>query len=112
MNTGNFSYDGNHKNAVSVALYPPAWFKGQIFKELAPTGDMIRGKHDKSMSNGEYEKKYFDLLKKRNITPKKIVEELGENAVLLCWCKKGAFCHRRLLARWFEEELNMHIPEL
>jgi len=37
---------------------------------------------------------------------------LGEDAILLCWENSGVFCHRRLVAEWFEEELGVSVPEV
>jgi len=39
-----------------------------------------------------------------------VYEELGENAVLLCWEKDG-FCHRHLVADWLQEKLGIEIKE-
>ncbi|MCL6442574.1 MAG: DUF488 domain-containing protein, partial [Alicyclobacillus sp.] len=39
-------------------------------------------------------------------------EELGENAVLLCYEKHNDWCHRRMVADWFEKELGVVVPEL
>ena len=38
----------------------------------------------------------------------------GEEPILLCWeplRKPHEFCHRRLVAAWFERELGVEIPE-
>lgn len=36
----------------------------------------------------------------------------GPDVVLLCYEKPGQFCHRRLVAEWFEQELGLVVPEL
>jgi len=41
----------------------------------------------------------------------KVVEDLGSDAVLLCWEAPGKFCHRRLVAAWLEEALGIEVPE-
>jgi uncharacterized protein (DUF488 family) len=50
-----------------------------------------------------------DVLDK--LDPAKVVEELGFDAVLLCWEAPGRFCHRRLVAAWLEEALGIEVPE-
>ena len=46
------------------------------------------------------------------LDPHQVYEELGENAVLLCWEKSGKFCHRHLVAEWFQKELGIEVNEL
>ena len=44
--------------------------------------------------------------------------ELGENAVLLCYEKwddiknNKTFCHRRIVAKWLEDNLGVKIQEI
>lgn len=38
----------------------------------------------------------------------------GEEPILLCWeplKKQGEWCHRRMVAEWFEAELGVAVPE-
>jgi uncharacterized protein (DUF488 family) len=54
------------------------------------------------------------------ICPEKIVSSLariggeygGKSLVLLCWERHGEFCHRRLFAEWFRENISIEVPEL
>ena len=39
------------------------------------------------------------------------LDALGKDAILLCGEMPGTFCHRRLVARWLEEELGISVPE-
>ncbi|MGZ4303127.1 MAG: DUF488 family protein [Gaiellaceae bacterium] len=39
-------------------------------------------------------------------------EHDGRGLVLLCFEKPGQFCHRRVLAEWWEEQTGQHVPEL
>lgn len=103
------SYFGNIKKlpkgkAVSIARGNPVWFHGRVYLPLAPTWKMI-----KQMSESDYLKHYHAMLAK--LDPKKVFEELGEDAILLCWEKPGEWCHRRIVAEWLERELGVHIPE-
>ena len=103
------SYFGNlsrlkNKKVISIARGTPKWFNGSQYLKLAPTWEMI-----KHMSEEEYIFSYKNLLKKLN--PKEVYKELGEETVLLCWERPGDFCHRRLVAEWFENELGLLVPE-
>ena len=53
-----------------------------------------------------YSKEELDKL-----DPKQVYEELGENAVLLCWEKSSDFCHRHLVSEWLSEKLGIEVKE-
>ena len=58
----------------------------------------------------EYANEYRrDVLEK--LDPVKAAEELGSDAVLLCWEAPDKFRHRRLVAVWLEEALGIEVPE-
>jgi hypothetical protein len=46
------------------------------------------------------------------LDPRKVYDELGDNAVLLCFCDPNEYCHRRLVAEWLEFHLGVLVPEL
>jgi hypothetical protein len=45
------------------------------------------------------------------LDPKAVYDELGQDAVLLCWEAPGKFCHRRVVAEWFEAALGIMVNE-
>lgn len=90
---------------VSIALGTPGWFRGKIkYRDLAPRREML------VMEPEEYTREYQMILDE--LDPEKVLNELGEDAVLLCWEPAGKFCHRRLVAKWLEESLGIEVPEL
>lgn len=46
-----------------------------------------------------------------SLDPAKVLQDLGEDAILLCREKAGEFCHRRLVTAWLEESLGIEVPE-
>jgi len=46
------------------------------------------------------------------LDPGEVYAELGEGVILLFWARPGDFCHRHLVAEWFEEMLGAPVPEL
>lgn len=38
-----------------------------------------------------------------------VYEALGSSAVLLCWCARSVFCHRRLVSFWIEKALKIKV---
>ena len=104
------SYYAKYKggNAVSIAGKCPTWYKGREYKKLAPNYwffKKYKEDGDKEFYTKQYKKEILDKL-----DPQQVYEELGENAVLLCWEKSG-FCHRFLVARWLEDKLGIEIKE-
>lgn len=71
-------------------VYMPQW---------APTEEILNGYRKKLIKWQEYEKKYMDVLKARNILEKLDLTIL-EDSCLLCSEEKPEYCHRRLLAEY------------
>jgi hypothetical protein len=94
----------NPLNLVAICLYPPKWYKGRTYPALAPRREML--KMDEATYRVEYQK-ILDAL-----DPRKVFEDLGPDAILLCWEAPGKFCHRRLVAGWLESHLEKLVPEL
>jgi len=131
----NTSYYAKYKgeNAVSIAGKCPDWFKGREYKKLAPKywffkeyKDTIASVNKPSGQSINQEIRIKNIIQKAEelyiknyqkevldkLNPQQVYEELGEDAVLLCWEKTGQFCHRHLVAKWLEKELGVKITEL
>ena len=109
----NTSYYAKYKgeNAVSIAVGTPTWFKGRQYNKLFPSWELLHKHRSKTVTNEEYTEMYTrEVLD--NLDAKTIYEELGEDAVLLCWEKSSDFCHRHIIASWFERELGITVSEL
>jgi hypothetical protein len=77
---------------------------GSADMRLAPTWAMLKGDIE------DYHRAFAKQL--AALDPAAVYRELGENAVLLCWCEVGRMCHRRIVAEWFEAALGVTVPEL
>lgn len=109
MKTSNYWKNGKHPDAVSIAGRAPDWYKGRQYKKLAPKYHFFikfKQDRDKEYYTEHYNKEVLGVL-----DPKEVYEELGEDAILLCWEKSGNFCHRRLIAVWLEKALGITIDE-
>lgn len=114
MKTASFkTYAGPGR--ISIARYAPrgtpAGFR--IHGPLAPAADMLK------MSRTLYLPRYAAIL--AALDPQEQWNILHEKAgcsepVLLCWEKppftEKNWCHRRLVAAWFERELGVKVSEL
>ena len=110
MKTSNFARNGGHPHAVSIAGKSPDWYQGQEFKALAPpywVFKRYKEDGDEWAYEEDYRKEVLDEL-----DPQEIYEELGDDAILLCYESPGQFCHRRLVAQWLEENLDITIEEI
>jgi len=97
-------------NLVSISrTAPPGWNHKQ-FKKLAPDWEALKA----FKSNGDEERftNYFKKFILDELDAEKVLAELGEDAVLVCWEGADKFCHRRIVAEWLEEQLDIEVPEL
>jgi hypothetical protein len=97
-------YLKKYSRLVSIALKSPEWFRGRRYPALAPGRNMLK------LDEAAYRVEFQKILDK--LDPQKVYEDLGPEAILLCWEPLGQFCHRRLVAEWLEERLGVKVPEL
>lgn len=110
MKTSYYSKSGNDENAVSIAARSPSFYKGKEYKKLAPMYWFLK-KYKEEGDEEFYTRQYrSEILDK--LDPKVVYEELGEDAILLCWEGPDKFCHRHLVAKWLSNNLDIEIEEL
>lgn len=112
MFTSYYAKHANNRNAVAISIRPPTWYVGKTYPLLAPTWDLVKGIHSGRISEAEYTQEYMSLIKRRGVSPYKILSNLGEDAILLCYELPTEFCHRHIIAAWMEATLGISIPEL
>ena len=116
------SYFGNLKNLlnfklVSIAGESSSEFIALIddnkfieYKKLAPKYSWWKEWHDGKFDNDWYVEKYYKTVLNL-LDPNKVFLELTENntkdVVLLCWEEPNEFCHRHIVAKWLNENLNI-----
>lgn len=96
---------------IIVDLYAPV---------LEPSADILWGYKDRTVSEKEYTRRYIENLNRHENEIRTEMERIKDAAqekglrdiVLLCWCGKEKFCHRRLFARWWQEKTGEIINEL
>lgn len=91
--------------AVQISKTSPSWavIKKSI-PELFPSWDLIQlikttkvGSRERREAELEYVKRYTRQL---IINRDSIFDQLENDDVLCCWCKKGDFCHRLIVAEF------------
>jgi hypothetical protein len=104
MKTSNFAKSGRDPNAVAICVSPPMGWRGRRYPALAPRRDMLH------LPWPVYVQEYQRTLAGLNAA--QVVADLGPDAVLLCFERDRAECHRRLVAEWIEAETGVKVPEL
>ena len=103
--TGYFAQLKKYQSAglipISIARITPEWFKGQELKELAPSRDLLRRYKAGKLTEDSYKTEYFHQLDQ--VKWKKVLKDLEDNTILLCYEKTGTFCHRHLLAEYLKD---------
>ena len=107
-----FSFDGNGR--ISIARSAPRRISGyNVYKKLAP------GSWFKTATYDEYVRRYHAQL--AELDPQATWDHLVNIAgphepVLLCWERTPLtpdnWCHRRMVARWFRDELGHDVEEM
>lgn len=97
--------DKQYTNLISIARKSPDWFKGREYKKLAPSWSILNDYKTLLVIGREKvytERFYNEIIAPLDLEVNTIIKELGENPVLLCYEKPDQFCHRFLVARWFQ----------
>lgn len=102
-----------HIILVSIAVSTPKWFKERFvltkvyqFNEVKPDWNLVENSKRGLITKECYTKKYLEVLEqhKQEILEKcKRLNEMGVDAVFLCWEAPGKFCHRHLFSSWLRE---------
>jgi hypothetical protein len=110
MHTSYFYKSGKHKHSVSIAGKCPLWYTGREYKKLAPKFwffQKYKEDGDEEFYTIQYKKEVLNVL-----DPLEVYNELGTESILLCYESPEKFCHRHLVANWFEENLNIKVIEI
>lgn len=111
--------DSGYTNLVAISGYIPEFYKKQMEVdnrlsrciELAPKKDWFFQWKNGDFDNNKYIELYYEtVLNKLNIN--ELYNNLGDDAILLCYEKPGDFCHRHLVSKYFKEKLNIIINEI
>ena len=101
------SYFANIKNLknrklISISQITPHWadISGE-YKALAPTKSILFGYKNEEISDEEYTKRYREEVLSK-LDPRKVYDDLN-GSVLLCYEKRGDFCHRNIVSDWLLE---------
>lgn len=70
--------------------------------ELVPGWDLVNGYKRGQINEEEYTERYVIKIAPSDTYINSIIRQLMDGDVLFCWCKKGDFCHRIIVAELFK----------
>ncbi len=117
MKTGCFKQvsDGHTNGYVSISLYPSKnEFINHEYKSLAPNWKLLENLNKKKITEDQFIKSYKEQLFLLNANT--VYDDLnslvtGFEPIIMTSISKKKFCHRHLVAEWFENELGIVIEE-
>lgn len=103
------SYFGNMRNIpagmvpVAICAKAPDAYTERQYKTLAPKYDCLM-QYKQDHNEEAYIQKYNSQVLS-HLSPAEVVRQLellsdGKDVVMLCYEKRGDFCHRHLVAKW------------
>lgn len=97
--TAQYAYTGPDRLDITVKGKDP------VGKPFAPTWKMVMGAKQGRISTSEYTKMYRQRMQDVYRTNRQAWTDLltRDEVTFVCFCKPGAFCHRYLLAGYFEK---------
>jgi hypothetical protein len=114
MKTSYFGYLKHITNPLSISGKAPDWYVGPQCRKLAPKWEFFSAYRAGEIDEDEYTKEFYEQVLKP-LSARDMYEFLtktyGDDVILLCYEKPGEFCHRRIVAGWFEEALGVDVPE-
>lgn len=94
-------------NLISIARKSPSWYTGKEYKLFAPSWNILT-QYKNSLPIGReklYTERFFnEILAPLDLQIEKIITELGNNPILLCYEKPDQFCHRFLVSEWLNKK--------
>lgn len=107
--TSSFHLRGRDPRAVSIAN-TSRWYNVARYLPLVPPWKLVRASRAGKIDPAEFDRLYLQQLRK--LDPRRVIAELGDGAILLCWEEHPDDCHRRIVADWLLTELGIVVEEL
>lgn len=115
ITTSYFANLKNVPNPLCICCSPPVWYKGRSDNSLAPHPMTLYSYKRGDLSEYDFKIDYQELVLARldaRKEYKRLQATYGKDVTLICYERPGDFCHRRLAADWFLNELGIYVIEL
>jgi hypothetical protein len=115
MQTSYFSNIEKIDNPLSISGKAPDWYVGPQFKVLAPKYEFFKEYKNGRIGKDKYKSEFYRLVLDPldpEVIYTRLIDQYGDTVTLCCYEKPGDFCHRRIVAEWFEQTLGILVPEM
>ena len=91
-------------------------YRGKSYPDLAPKTDFVKKWHDNigiipdELNDRYYVQEYWTQVLSQ-LDPESVYRDL-DFSILLCYETNAEFCHRHIIAAWFEILLGVEVPEM
>jgi uncharacterized protein YeaO (DUF488 family) len=77
---------------------------GRLF--APPSWDFVMGYKAGKINDAEYKKIYLSTITRRYNKMSELFKKvlLKKEVTFVCYCRKGSFCHRVIIAEWFQQQ--------
>lgn len=106
----NILYKMKDVDVIGISRFKPKYFKGKIYKDLAPSQNLLSSYKSHQIGEEKFEELYRKSVLSR-LTPSQVAYDLN-NKVLLCYEDKNKFCHRHIIAKWLKETIGVDVHEV
>ena len=83
-------------------------------KAFAPTWKMVMGSKEGRITQEEYTRQYYDLMRKSYRQNRERWDEIlaADEVILACYCRADSFCHRYLLKDMLMKSGAVYVREI
>jgi uncharacterized protein (DUF488 family) len=100
----------NHPKSISISIRPPYYFKGSHYLPLAPSAELLLDYKKGIVDDAGYTKRFMRELS--TLDPHKVVEDIPNGSILLCYEGLDKFCHRHIVAEWLHTSTGVSVMEI
>lgn len=103
---GNLKKLPNNIVPISICGKAPDWYTGLQYKKLAPKYKFFmewKENHDNDFYIEHFRAEVLDMLDVNQVFNDLMVMTGGKDFALVCYEKPNEFCHRHLVADWFNK---------
>jgi hypothetical protein len=110
VETSSFRKSKGDPRCVAISASVPKDYNGRSCKKLAPPYWMVKKSKSGEMTDEEFERLFKEHVLDK-LDAREVLNDIGDDAILLCWEKPGEFCHRTLVGEWLSIELGIEVKE-
>jgi uncharacterized protein (DUF488 family) len=108
--TSYYARTKNHPRSVSISIKPPYYYKGAHYLPLAPSKELLLDYKAGIADDAEYTRRF--MIQLSALDPQRVVDNLPNGCILLCYEGLDKFCHRHIVAEWLQQTTGVRVREI